>query len=379
MALHYVIGSEDRETFVRCRREWDFGARERGNWRPAAPAVPAKLADAIVDALAIYYFPGMWDWRPAIVLPLVRKALLDAFDDQRAAYLTSRGLSKLAPHEQEDWEALRDQGLGLLEAYFSWAPTVDEFAPSQVRAEIDVRVPDPERAGCDLVSPDGRPVHYRDRADLLVIDENHGYWLVEHRVLPGPWPDLDVLARTERCLGWCWAWEADRPGMRVEGTIFNEIRIGAILPTTPRGLPAQRGTVGQTDEAYQRPWDNPARDDRAEPSYDTRVQLGEHFRRVQKARRPAELASFGGRLARQAQEMIAEDTAAYPSPTPANCDRCAFRAPCLAMDAGGDVPSLLATGYRQRAEMDRPGKLGTTSWSVGRGAAPPKIGGWSVG
>ncbi len=381
MALHYVIGSPDRESFVRCRRQWDFSAWEQGNWEPERPSRPAELSTAIVDALTVYYFPGMWDWRPVIVLPLVRQAMLDSFDGQRMVYLDAHRLSELPADEQADWEADRDRGLGLLEAYFAWAPGVDSFAPSQVRAEIDVRIPDPERPGRDLISPDGRPVHYRDNADMLVIDEEHGYWLVEHRVSAEPWPDLDVLTRSERGLAWCWAWEADRPGMRIEGTIFNELRLGIAAPSVgppagPRGLPERRGTVGQTDEAYERPWSNAAREELPEPVYETRVDQSTHFRRVQVPRRRTELTAFGLRLARQAEEMVAEHTVAYPSPAPAHCAPCAFRAPCMAKDAGGDVPALLAAGYAQRPNCIPVGKLGQTSWSVGRGAAPPKIGGW---
>ncbi len=383
MALHYVIGPRDRESFVRCRRQWDFAAWERGNWEPTRPARPAELSTGIVDALDVYYFPGMWDWRPAIVLPLVRQALLDSFDGQRRAYLDAHQVPELSSDEQADWEADRDRGLGLLEAYFGWAPGVDRFAPSQVRAEIDVRIPDPEQPGRDLVSPDGRPVHYRDNADLLVIDEEHRYWLVEHRVSADPWPELDVLTLSERCLAWCWAWEADRPGMRIEGTIFNELRLGIAAPSAgtptgpaPRGLPERRGTVGQTDEAYQRPWSNAARAELPEQGYETRVDQSAQFRRVQVPRARSELTAFGHRLARQAEEMIADHTVPYPSPTPVHCAPCAFRAPCAAKDSGGDVPALLAAGYRQCPECIPAGRLGATSWSVGRGAAPPKIGGW---
>jgi hypothetical protein len=381
MALHYVFGPQDRESFVRCRRQWDFAAWERGNWEPRLPSRPAELSTAIRDALDVYYFPGMWDWRPAIVLPLVRKALLDSFDGQRRGYLDALGLAELPAEAQAELDADQDRGLGLLEAYFAWAPGVDRFAPSQVRADIDVRIPDPDQPGRDLVSPDGRPVHYRDNADLLAIDAEHRYWLVEHRVSADPWPNIDVLTLSDRCLAWCWAWEADRPGMHIEGTIYNEVRLGMASPSGgapagPRGLPERRGTVGQTDEAYERPWSNPARQERPEPVYETLVEQGSSFRRVQVPRRRAEMTAFGLRLAHQAQEMIADHTVPYPSPTPEHCAPCVFRAPCMAKDSGGDVPALLAAGYNQSLDCVPIGKIGATSWSVGRGAAPPKIGGW---
>jgi hypothetical protein len=62
--MAYRFTPADRGAFKRCRRQWDLGARERQNWEPARPAAVPDLDLAVRDALAVYYFPGMWTASP---------------------------------------------------------------------------------------------------------------------------------------------------------------------------------------------------------------------------------------------------------------------------------------------------------------------------
>lgn len=365
MVMPHVIPATDRDAFLRCRRAWDFAARERRNRAPAHPAAVVDLGRTLRDALAVYYFPGMWDWPTSIVLPLVRTALTDSVAAQRAEYGAAHG-ALLGDQEHAAAECA-EIGARMLEAYLGWAPGVEEFAPSQVVAEFDVQVPDPRDPGHDLVAPGGRAVRFRDRVDLLVIDEAHRYWMVEHRLVDGPWPDPDVLRRDDRCLSWCWAWEQAYPGMRIEGTIYNELRVGR--PDAEPPPPGPRGTVPQTQGTYLRPW-SPAQEPEPGPDYDLRVRLANDFRRVQVPRSRTELAAFGDRLADQLLDMADPAVRVYPNPSP-HCARCEFLPPCQAADGGGDVESLLAESYRDRDHEPKPGTLGTSTWSLGRGAAPP--------
>ena len=73
--MAYRFTPADRGAFKRCRRQWDFGARERQGYEPARPAPALDLDLAVRDALAVYYFPGMWDWQRSVVLPLVLQGL----------------------------------------------------------------------------------------------------------------------------------------------------------------------------------------------------------------------------------------------------------------------------------------------------------------
>lgn len=100
----------------------------------------------------------------------------------------------------------------------------------------------------------------------------------------------------------------------------------------------------------------------------------EAFRRGRLPRSRAKLRGFGERLAVQVREMVDPGLVCYPTPASRRCARCAFRAPCLAMNAGADPARLLAAGYRPRSHDPVPGQLGGGTWSTGRGAAPPTFG-----
>ena len=69
-----LVTPADRASLRRCRRQWDFGARCRRNLEAAERPAGPDLAAALREALAVYYFPGMWDWQRSITLPLVVEA-----------------------------------------------------------------------------------------------------------------------------------------------------------------------------------------------------------------------------------------------------------------------------------------------------------------
>ena len=68
--MSFVVTPADRASFRRCRRQWDFGAAARQNLEPVRPPAAPDLDRALRDALAVYYYPGMWDWDRAVRLPV---------------------------------------------------------------------------------------------------------------------------------------------------------------------------------------------------------------------------------------------------------------------------------------------------------------------
>jgi hypothetical protein len=240
-----------------------------------------------------------------------------------------------------------------------------------VGAEFDVQIPDPREPGRNLVSPDGRAVHYRDRVDLLAIDGADAYWMVEHRVVTSAFPAPGVLRLAERCLSWCWAWELFYPGMRIEGTVFNELCEDGARSSTGPVTPRRRGSVSQNRGTYLRRWARAEPAEHPENDLEPVVVQDGAFRRVVVPRARAELAGFGERIAGQVRAMVARDPPRDPVPTARRCAACEFRAPCLSMNLGEDPAALLAAGYVQRNREPLPGQLGGGTWSTGRGAAPP--------
>jgi hypothetical protein len=312
----HVITASDRQAFKRCRRAWDLGSRLRQAWEPDGAAPQIDLAGAVRAALAVWYFPGMWAWDRAIVRPL-------AFE----AY------HRLVATWPPTGDAAAAEGERLLGRYFDWAPAVDRFTPLRVESDFQVAIPDPGDPVLALVAADGAAVHYAGRIDLLVADETGGNWLVVHRVGPA-WAAPDELVLDERGAAGCWAWAQCFIGTEIAGAIYNELRTDA---------DSRRG--------------------------------GGSFRRTPVRRDLVELERIRRTLGLEARDMIDPALAVYPAPSWPVCSTCAFRPPCMAMNAGADADALLHTSYRRRPPFEQqPGRLGGATWSTGRGAAPPTFG-----
>jgi hypothetical protein len=320
------ITAWDREWFKRCRRAWDLGSHSRRDLEPNG-AHPPERSIAIRRALDVYYFPGMWDWQPTIVRPLV----LEAF----------RGA--MGPSEDE-------VGQRILERYFEWAPSVDRFCPMQVSAELIVEIPDPAKPDGALTDPAGAGVHYKDRIDAAVMDDQGFYWIIHHRLVEGDWVDVDLLTLGPRLLAACWAAEVFYLAP-VAGVILNELRLapdtGAVQPgpDSPRRreLEMKRGSILQSRHRPQL-----ARAGLEPVAVKTFQQTTDWFRRTHVPLRRELIAAQARVLADELSEMVAEGPATYPHPSPQHCPTCAFRAPCLAMQDGRDAEPMLASGYRRR-------------------------------
>jgi hypothetical protein len=399
---HVVVTAADRASFTRCRRQWDLGGSTRQNLEPARPPGTGDLDRALRDALAVYYYPGMWDWEAGVRLPLVVQGLERALARQR---------ERCGDHADAVWwQEQPDAGRDLLARYLAWAPAVDRFAPVLIEADYEVQVLDPVTPPAGLVGAAGEPIRYRGRIDLLAVDQHDAYWIVRHRVVDGAWPATEQLVQDEESLTACWAWEQFYLGMAITGTIYNELRRparsgepgpGEARPGEARpGGPRAGEQPGQSRRRWRRlrPWAGPARSAvrQHEPSGGGRSipqhrrmyaraqepgrpepveqHTGEGFRRTWLRRGPADVARAGGQLSIDVAQMTGPGPDVYPVPSGENCTPCPFRAPCQTLSAGGDTGPLLRNGYRRRPPDDlEEGRLGGGAWSTGRGAAPPKF------
>jgi hypothetical protein len=360
MGLVHVIGPGEREWFRRCRRAWDFGSPNRRNLEPKTPAA-LGLARAVRMSMAVWYFPGMWEWPRAIVQPRAMQAFEEAAARSRAP------------------EEAVGSARAMLERYFAWAPTADAFAPVRIESDFEAVVPDHRTPESGVVTPDGRPVRYHDRIHLLIVDPRDTYWIVEHRLAGDRWADRDELLLAERPVSAIWGWEQFYLGMEIAGTVHNELRLD--------------GGAGQGDDdpPVTRPARHPRSRDfarsraasRAAAGQETATEVGREpevvveegggwFRRTWIRRSRIEIGAVGERLSAEALDMLDPGLRLYPSPTPEHCGRCDFRAPCLAMNEGADVEAVLDVGYQPHREPGpEEGRLGGGSWSMNRGAAPP--------
>jgi hypothetical protein len=356
--VDYRISPDDRAMFKRCRRQWDFASPRRRGLEPADLLESASLPTAFKEALAVYYYPGTWDWQHQLKQSLVHKALQRSLQSADATDELVKATT-------------------LVDRYDEWAVTVDDFAPVKIDHDVSALVRDPSDPEQGLRTPDGAGVTYTCRVDLLAVDAADEYWVVRHRIVDD-WSPVEELLFDEEMTAACWAWEQDYIGMEIAGTIHNEVRLGDVAENSADESPMGGGVTpvaqheasggGRSIPQHVR---ISARD--ARPGADDRVQrrtAGLVCRtRIRRSR--DEILTAGSLLALEAVEMAGAPVS-YPSPG-RHCLSCGFAAPCLAMFEGTDPGPLLAAGFRRRPDdSELKPRLGQATWGFGRGAAPPK-------
>ena len=355
--MNYRITEDDRMRFKRCRRQWDFASSHRRGLEPVS-AVDPVLPAALKDALAVYYYPGTWDWQPEMRQSLVHKAVVRALDDADAP------------------EAL-PTAMALVDAYDAWASTIDDFAPVKIGYDVQGLVPDPRDPGRGLTTPDGSPVIYTCRIDLLAVDAGDEYWVVRHQILD-EWQELEPLIGDEATLASCWAWEQEYLGMEISGTIHNQVRITGPLdrpasdePAPDRVHQSEASGGGRAIPQHRRLSARTSRSDEPGPTDPVKQSTAGLLRRTRIRRSRAEIGAVGALIAAEAIQMSREP-AIYPI-FAAHCAACEFTGPCLALVEGTDPEPILAANFRPHPPEDRrKPRLGQSTWGFGRGAAPPQ-------
>jgi hypothetical protein len=188
---------------------------------------------------------------------------------------------------------------------------------------------------------------------MVAVDEHELYWLVDHRVVSGDWPDLDHLMLDEQILTRSWAWELGFLA-RVSGTIHNELRLPSPgEPDRPDRAPVSSpGGTGVSPEVDMQVIDRGSRL--------VRQQSDERFRRTQIPRPRAEIEGAGARVASEARTMTGRNVAVYPTPADGLCAACLYRPPCLALMQGDDPGPILQASYQPRTRPDfEEGRLGS--------------------
>jgi hypothetical protein len=354
--VDYRISPEDRASFKRCRRQWNYASPYRRNLEPVETPQTGALPIAFKEALAVYYYPGTWDWQRELKQSLVHKAMGRSLEQSGASHLLGIGAD-------------------LLDAYDEWASSVDDFAPVKIDHDVValVRVPGDDERG--LTTADGAAVMYACRIDLLAVDAADEYWVVCHRVV-SDWRPPEESVLDEQAVTACWAWEQDYLGMEVAGTIHNEIRLSG----APDADVDNAAAVSEPNRVAQHA---PSGGGRAIPQHvrqsalamrgpasrriDQRISGGIRRTRIRRGRH--EIAAAGVQLAADALEM-SSSPAIYPAPGP-HCAACQFLSPCLAAYQGDDPEPDVSAHFRHHVDHGRKPRLGQATWGFGRGAAPP--------
>src|SRR5262249_33503304 len=134
----------------------------------------------VSEALAVYYYPGTWDWPHELTQSLVHKALERSLNDSAAA-------------------GALETATAIVDCYDAWASTVDDFAPIRIDHDVSGLVPDPKEPAQGLSTAEGMPVIYSARVELLGVDAADEYWVVRHLIVDD-WQDIDALLRDEEAV-----------------------------------------------------------------------------------------------------------------------------------------------------------------------------------
>lgn len=355
--MEYRITPEDCARFKRCRRQWDFASPHRRDLEPAQPDELSALPAAFRDALAVYYYPGTWDWQHDLKQSLVHKAMRRSLGDAGAA-------------------GEFEHGETLIDCYDAWAVIVDDFAPVKIAHDVAALVRDPTDPEIGLLTPDRSGVIYACRIDLLAVDAADEYWVVRHQIVDG-WRLVEELVFDEESTAACWAWEQDYIGMEVAGTIHNEIRIdgpldlpveGSTLMNDPKPVAQHEASGG--GRSIPQHVRTASRESRPTGGGRIEQRTSGPLRRTRIRRGRDEIAAVAGLIAAEAAEMTGAPVI-YPSPGP-HCLACDFKSPCLSMFEGVDPEPQLALDYHRRSGgAGHKPRLGQATWGFGRGGAPP--------
>jgi hypothetical protein len=310
--------------------------------------------------MAVYYDPDTWHLLKQPVTALaVQVATVQAFvsttKEQRKRYEGMQG--DMFPELEEDFNARLELGKGMLEHYFQWAPTVDNFTPVKAEVEFEVPVFDPRfpppRQPIQLFAS-GLPIVYQGRIDTIVQDPEGHYWNLEHKTT-SKFGDTSHLDLDEQITSYGWAlWSM---GIVLKGAIYSEAY--KAVPVPPQQLLHQReGRWYSVNKQQSTTYDltvktlTQAHEDLeryAEYLEYLRAQGNPYFRRFQQHRTTAEYQEVGARIGYEAIDML-QGPHIYANPGRFNCSFCRFREPCIALNKGLDYQFMLDNLYVKREE-----------------------------
>jgi len=395
------IHGSDVASFKRCRRYWDWTSPSRTNLRRKVEVhginMPLWFGTGIHYALEKYYDPILrhdpvesfltwfeYQWDGGMVTEEWLDLTYDVSPRYGGEWIGDpgnvdtlhktwhiRGLKEMLPNielVQEDFEAHKELGIGMLTFYKEYAEKNDEFVV--VAAESTYSIP----LGFEAVdiredSPNyGHKceVHARGKRDAIVFfPEQNKYGIIDHKTAVRIDEDyFKKLEKDEQCSNYLWAtiMESemhDYPwaGQMVDRVIYNALRKNFPKPPTvlQNGLlSVARATEGTTAELFQAAiLGNTDREhwfrnnDKAQAYYTYLCEMGDSLfiQRDLVTRNPHEVYATGEHLVMIAKEML-NSPAVYPNPTGEfRCLQCAFRSPCIAADDGSDWQGMLADGY----------------------------------
>jgi len=289
-----------------------------------------------------------------------------------------RGLIDILPDPSpEEFMLLRELGIGMMTFYKDYAARNDSFEilipehtfsvpiwdyeNDRILTAIDVREESPNY-GKTL------EVHARGRIDAVGVYPNGKMMMLDHKTAEVMGEDyFEKLEMDEQCTSYLWALEVEASyydlshrGQPVEELIYNVLR--KAMPQPPTILKSGMFSVDRTNESTTYPllsawldenlpgWQQlPGLLNEKQQNYlDYLRDVGDEQFIIRKAvrRNKHQLANAGKRLYLEALDMLDPNVRIYPNlSNDWKCQKCAFRAPCLARESGADWEQLIRDNY----------------------------------
>lgn len=327
--LRRQIHTTDRQLFKTCRLKWFFSSPLRLGYQPAKAHPALSFGTAFHAGMAAYY-GGERSIEEAIA------ALRESIDGWYSK------ISNPTTDDDEEYANEIEMGLGMLEHYAAYAPTVDDFEVLWVERTFKVDVP-------------GVDAPYSLTPDAVVKDRHGRVWIMEHKTadkLPGD--NTDYLLMDEQCGAYILGLKL-ATGIEAEGVIYNIAR--KKLPTPMKVL---KGGHLSTDKRYLTTYDYATKQieehygDSASVLMEMYAEYLEYlkgkgmddfFFRMPVRRSKQEIAYLEKSIAIESAEMLNPELPIYRNPSKFTCGSCAFTGPCLAMYEGGDWELMLKGNY----------------------------------
>lgn len=381
------IHASDVSSFLRCRRYWNWTSPSRNNLRTKAAVSGVNpnlwFGTGIHWSLEQYYHPllrrdPVEAWQTWFHLQWyggdVEASFLEMTYDnnplpQADGTFKIRGLQDILPqYDEEEYFGYRDLGTGMMEFYKTYSQEHDDF--DIIATESVFSVP----LGFETVdiredSPNyGKriEVHARGKRDTIIYwPHRNAFGVRDHKTAAKVDEDyfskLDSDPQVSTYL-WASREEArinDLPWKKINECLYEVLRKKAPKPPTvlKSGLPSvSRADESATAKMFSdfieehnlQVWYDI--NDKAQSYYNFLVTEGDKrfIERKTTFRSEAYLDNVGNQLAAIAKEMLSPDLALYPRYTnDNNCLKCAFRAPCLAMQDNSDHQFIIDNNYEK--------------------------------
>lgn len=338
------IHISDVRTFRQCRRRWGWSSPLRRNLEPTIPYVPFFTGRAVHAALEFYYRDGT------------------PFRDSLDRYLASEDVNmqqmgELWPAEQTAFEDQIQLIRDILDHYALWVAQDDKTYSDKylkfiaLETEFDIPMP-------TLMGYDSRVMRLGGRFDGVVQHTGTGeYWIWETKTTRSISELVRSLANDEQCGTYIYA-ASQALKIPVVGVLYNIIRKKP--PTPPTVLNGGNLSKNRSVDTTAFGYIHDLKKIYPDWSDETVMQMygdllaglldneQKFFLRFPIYRKPTEIKMLMQGIYQTGKEMISARTAMYPSPSWMNCNFCAFRSPCLAMNAGSDFEVLLREEYQNR-------------------------------